>query len=374
MMLGIDGRLANAEKRAGVGHFCAELLQALPAQLDGASLRIYLDAPPRATFPLSAEQAELRVLPPGRFWTQRILGRELRRHPPDVFFSPVTQLPVCCPCPAIAAVHDLAFFDFGAYFTFRQRQIARWQARHVARNAAHLVADSFATQRDLAQFLGVPASRVTVAHLGCSSRFRRADEAAIRELRQRHGLPEHFVLYVGRLQPRKNLVRLIEAFARLRARRPDLPHHLLMAGDEGWLQGPIYAAAEASTARAHIRFLGFVPDADLPALISAADLLALVSLWEGFGLPVLEAMACGTAVLTSNCSSLPEVADDAALMTDPYDVPAMADALERLITDEDMRLRLSQRGPVQAARFTWEHTAQSLLSVARSLHAGTVRT
>ena len=360
--------MANEAKRAGVGHYCAELLRALPACLRGESLRVYLDAPPGPAFPIMADQAEFRILPPARFWTQRVLGRELRANPPDVFFSPVTQLPVACPGKSIVTVHDLAFFNFGEYFTPRQRLVARWQARHVARNATHLLADSAATKADVERFLGVSGERVTVAHLGCSlSRFQRADGEAIQGVRARYQLPGPFVLYVGRLQPRKNLDRLIDAFARVRARRPDLPHHLILAGDEGWLQGPIYAAAEASPARAYIRFLGFVPDDALPALISAADLLALVSLYEGFGLPVLEAMACGTAVLTANCSSLPEVAGDAAVHVDPYDVPAMTDALERLLVDDALRASLARKGSAQAARFTWEHTAQCLIDAARRL-------
>lgn len=362
MILGIDGRLANEEKRAGVGAYCTELLRALSAQGGDIRLRIYLDAPARHEFPVSADQAEFRILPRRRFWTYRVLARELRADPPDVYLSPVMQLPFGCPCPAIATVHDLAVMTFGAHFTWRRRIPGRLQARHVVRSAAHLIADSQATQRDLRTYFHVPDTRISVAWAGCSAPFRQPPEAeAIRRVREKHALPERFVLYVGRLQPRKNIARLVEAFARLRARRPGLPHHLILAGGEGWLSHGIHRAVEASSAREYIRFTGFIPEEDLPPLMAAADVLALVSLWEGFGLPVVEAMACGTAVLTSTTSSLPEVAGDAAALVDPYDVDAISAALERLLTDDAYRHDLEARGPAQAAKFTWEATARTVL-------------
>ncbi|HPO15553.1 MAG TPA: glycosyltransferase family 1 protein [Candidatus Hydrogenedentes bacterium] len=367
MILGFDARLANAEKRAGVGHYTAELLRALAPHMEEDMLRLYLDAAPVPEFPLSTKQAEICVLPKRRFWTHRMLGRELRQRPPDVFFSPVTQLPLFCPCPAIVVVHDLAFFDFGGHFTFRQRHIARLQAGYVARHATHLIADSQATLQDIQRLLHVPEHRVTVAPLGCSAHFRRASEETVQGIRARYQLPDKFILYVGRLQPRKNIARLIEAFARVIQRRDDLPHHLVLAGDKGWMEGPIYHAARGSSARDRIHFLGYVPEADLPGLMSAAEVLGLVSLWEGFGLPVVEAMACGTAVITSNCSSLPEVAGNAAALVNPYDVDDIARALERVIVDNEYHKELQQRGLVQAARFTWDSTARIVMEAIRSV-------
>jgi glycosyltransferase involved in cell wall biosynthesis len=368
MILGIDGRLANDAQRAGVGSYCAELLRALPAAAPDLSLRIYLDKAPRADYPVSPAQAEIRVLPAGRFWTQRVLGGELRRDPPHVFFSPVTQLPVGCRCPSLVTVHDLAFFAFGDQFTWKQRTLARLQARYVARFTTHLLADSVATQQDLASFLDVAPERVTVAPLAPAPHFAPpGDPSAIAALRAKHGLPERFVLHVGRLQPRKNIARLVEAFAEVHRRHPGLPHHLLLAGAEGWLFDQIYSAAAQSPVREYIHFLGYVSEEDLPTLYAAADVLALVSLWEGFGLPVIEAMACGTAVLTSNCSSLPEVAGDAAVQVDPRNTPAMAAALERLLVDKTHRVEVAQRGPAQAARFTWAATARILADAARRI-------
>lgn len=368
LTLGIDGRLANEPRRVGVGNFCAEVLRALPKQAGGIGLRVYLDAVPRPDFPLTADDAEICVLPQTRFWTQRVLGRELRANPPTVFLSPVLQLPMRCPCPTLATVHDLAYLDFGEQFTRRRRALARFQGRYAVWCASHLLAVSEATRQDLVKHYRIDPKRVTVTQEAASSRFMPVTQPeTLGRVRAAHGLPESFVLYVGRLQPRKNLVRLIEAFSDVCKRCPDLPHHLVIAGNKGWLYEPIFDAARRSPFRERIRFLDFVPQEDLPAMMSMADVLALVSLWEGFGLPVLEAMACGTAVLTSNCSSLPEVAGDATDLVDPYDEAAIVAALERLLCDKAHRHELEQRGPVRAAQFSWEASTQNVVAAVRKV-------
>lgn len=364
--LAIDARTANAEKRAGVGAFCTELLRALPAAAPGWRLLCYVDAPPRNDFPLAPPLAEVRVLPRVPGWTQRALPRALREDAPDVYFSPLTHLPFRCPCPAVAMVLDLAYVSFPGYFTLRQRWQARAQTAWVVRRADRLLALSEATRADLQRLYGVDPACVGVTLAGPAPQFHPPDPAAIAAARAELQLPEHFVLYVGRLQPRKNIARLIEAFAEVRQRHPDLPHQLLIAGDRGWMYDTIFTAAQQSPARDHIRFLDFVPGAQLPALMAAADVVALVSLWEGFGLPVIEAMACGTAVLTSNTSSLPEVAGDAAALADPYSVGDIAIQLERLLTDPAHRAAFAARGPAQAARFTWADTARRVMQAVES--------
>lgn len=368
MILGFDGRYANRERKAGVGRYSAELLRALPQADDRVKLRIYLDRPPLASLAHLEHLAEIRVLPEGRFWMQRILASELRQNPPDVFFSSLTQLPLRCRVPAIAAIHDLAFLRFPDQFTLQRRWQARLQTAHVVRCAAHLLTISEATRQDVIQRYHVPESRVTVAYAGCPSAF--LEPAVSRGAASRiEGLPDRYFLYVGRIQPRKNLSRLIQAFEMLCARHPDFPQHLVIAGDTGWLYADIFKQAEASPVRSRIHFQGFVPDAALPALMANADALLLVSLWEGFGLPVAEAMALGTPVIASNCSSLPEVAGDAGLLVDPYDVDAIAGAMERIALDAVFCEACKRRGPEQARRFTWERTAGLLAEAAWRLHA-----
>lgn len=362
LLVGIDGRPANAPRRAGVGTYCSELLRALAARAD-VRLRVYLDHAPHERFPLEPSEAELRVLPSTRAWTFRRLGPELRRDPPAVFLSPGLQAPAFCPCPRVATVHDLAYLTFPAYFTFRRRLSARFQLRMALWCAQHFVADSEATRQDLRRLMHVPLERISVGLAGCAARFQPCgDPELLRQVRATYELPEHYILYVGRLQPRKNLDRLIKAFELLRERRPDLPHELVLAGDKGWLYADIFQTAQESPARDAIHFTGFVEDADLPVLTSGASVLALVSLWEGFGLPVVEAMACETAVVTSNSSSLAEVAGDAALTVDPYNVEAISQALERVVSDETLRRDLQARGRERARAFTWEKTAERVVA------------
>jgi glycosyltransferase involved in cell wall biosynthesis len=366
MVLGIDGRLANEERRAGVGVVCTEVLRALQHLSGEVQLRIYLDERPRSFFPLHGDAAEFTILPKIRFWTHRALGRELKNSPPDAFWSPVFSAPNGARCRCIATVHDLAFLTFKEHFTWRKRVEAVLQARHAARKAAHFIAISESTKSDLTRLMGVPETKISVAPLGCARAFSMPMSPIVAESTLRkHKISMPYVLYVGRIQPRKNLVRLIEAFEMVLAKHPKLPHRLVIAGEDGWMPESTHAAAGKSPVRDRIIFTGFFPEQELPALISAADALVLVSLWEGFGLPVLEAMACGTAVMTSNTSSLPEVAGDAACLVDPNDTNAIAAGLERMLTDNGFRKGLAAKGPSRAAQFSWENAARKITDAAQ---------
>ncbi|MCC6490038.1 MAG: glycosyltransferase family 4 protein [Candidatus Hydrogenedentes bacterium] len=374
MILGVDARAANAERRAGTGTYCCELLRALAPLCGVHTLRLYLDAPPRAGFPIGEGQAEFRILPPAWGWTQRALRAELRREPPDVFLAPTMQVPFGVPCLVAVTVHDLAFFDFGRYFTWGGRLRSIVQARYATRRADHIFAVSESARDELTRILRVPRERITVTPHGVSAAFSSApDELAQCALPSTYALPERYILYVGRLQPRKNIERLINAFEILRRSHPDLPHDLVIAGDKGWLYDQIFLKAQASVFADRIHFLGFVPAELLPNLMQRADVFALVSLWEGFGIPVIEAMACGTAVVASNCSSLPEVAGDAAVLVDPYSVEAIAAGLAAVLTQEQFRADLSTRGRERARNFSWrtaaERTLEVLLRLAESSEA-----
>lgn len=368
LVISIDARAANDRVRAGVGRYCNELLRAMGPLAGDDVLRIYLDAQPADCFPAIGGNAEIVVLEKRRGWNQRVLGRELRRNPPDVFFAPVLQIPVLARCPVVAMVHDLAYFEFGGQFTWSTRTRGRLLARYAVRRAQHLLALSQATKNDLLDRFQISSEFVTTTLLGVSKDFHpaRARDDILR-LRKTYGLPDRYVLYVGRIQPRKNIERLIDAFGSLRADVTGLQHGLVIAGDRGWMDGPIFEHARRSPAADSIHFVGHVDQNDLGPLMAHADVLALVSLWEGFGMPVVEAMACGTAVVVSNCSSLPEVAGDAALTVDPYDVDAIASAIRAVVTNDELRRDLVRRGLQRAAQFTWERTAQLTLDVLRNV-------
>lgn len=282
----------------------------------------------------------------------------------DLFHGPSFTLPPCR-ARALVTVHDLSYLRYaqGAHPALLAWLTAA--VRRSVRRAYHVLADSHHTRRDLIELLGVPAARITVVGAGVDDRFRPIEDPQEQNrVRARYRLPERFVLGVSTLEPRKNFTGLIAAFEQLAARPlPGAPLHLVIAGDKGWLYDDIFAAAATSLARERIHFIGFVRDDDLPALYSLAEVFAFPSHYEGFGIPVLEAMACGTPVVCANNSSLPEVAGDAALMIEATDIEGLAQAMQRLITDADLRQELRRRGLTQAGKFTWEAAAQRLLGV-----------
>jgi len=248
---------------------------------------------------------------------------ELITGPVDVFHSPDFTLPPVWRARAVLTVHDLSFLRVPECFTGALRRYLERVVPRSVRRADHVIADSHSTKRDLVELLGTPAGKVTVIHSGVEPRFRPIiDRAALGPVRQRYDLPERFIISVGTLQPRKNFATLVEAFARLKSEtgnwKPGARSlKLVIAGGRGWLYEEIFARVEALGLQGDVLFPGFVADEDLPALYNLAEAFVLPSLYEGFGLPPLEAMACGTPVVTSNVSSLPEVVGDAGLMVEP---------------------------------------------------------
>jgi glycosyltransferase involved in cell wall biosynthesis len=235
-----------------------------------------------------------------------------------------------------------------------------------------ILADSENTKDDLVELLGVPRSKVKVIYPGVDERFRPIkDELALNDVRERYELPSRFILSLGTLEPRKNLVRLIEAFSLLSLLSPFpfpfSPLSLVIAGGKGWLYEDIFRKVEELGLGERVVFTGFVSDADLPVIYNLAELFVFPSLYEGFGLPVLEAMACGTPVVTSNSSSLPEVVGEAGLMVDPMDVEGLAEAMWRALSDHPLRERMIRSGMRRARGFTWEKSAEELLSLYKEL-------
>jgi glycosyltransferase involved in cell wall biosynthesis len=227
--------------------------------------------------------------------------------------------------------------------------------------ATHIIAVSEQTRRDIVSAYGVPAEKITVIYEAADTRFRIQPPEVVASARARYLLPERYLLFVGTVEPRKNLVRLLTAFERLHAE--GLTDALVIVGRRGWLTGDFDATLERSPARPAVLFPGFVPDDDLPAVYAGAQALVMPSLYEGFGLPVLEAMACATPVACSHNSSLPEVAGDAALLFDPFDVDSISDALRRILHDPDLQAHLRDAGLLQASHFSWERAAQETLAV-----------
>lgn len=373
--IGIDYTAAH-EQGAGIGRYVRELVRALAALDDSTSYRLFVaGAQRRALPPLPGANFAwhpTRITP---LWFARLWHRLQLPLPVEAFTGPVRlfhatdfTLPPTLPgTRTLLTVHDLSFVRAPETTTPVLKAYLDAVVPRSVRRATHVLADSQATKDDLVELYGTPPDKVTVLLGGVNPEFRPVTDAGARQAaRARYDLPPNpYVFSVGTVQPRKNYARLIEALAALGPQYAD--YHLVIAGGRGWLDAPIYQTVRDLGMGERVHFTGFARDEDLPALYSDAVCLAYPSLYEGIGLPVLEAMACGTPVVTSTVSSLPEVAGDAALLVDPYDVEALAGALRRLLDDSALRETLIARGTHQAAFFTWERAAAQLLAVYRQM-------
>jgi glycosyltransferase involved in cell wall biosynthesis len=367
MLIGIDASRAVATQRTGTEKYALHLIRELLALSDGHRFRLYFrQAPPAGLF---APYHEERVISFPRLWTHLALSREMLADPPDLLFVPSHVLPLIHPRRSVVTVHDLGYHYYPEAHTAWQNFYLRWSTRHNARGASRILADSQATRRDLVRYYRTPPAKITVVYPGLDGKLAPvSDPALLAGMRAAYGLEDPYLLYVGTLQPRKNLVRLIQAYARLRSLLADqdapLPTpRLVLAGKKGWLYDEIVSQVQTLGLEGQVILAGYVPEADLPALLSGALAFVFPSLYEGFGLPVLEAMACGTPVICSDTSSLPEVAGDAALLVNPREPEALAQAMLGLLRDEELRGKLAARGLQQARRFSWRRCAQEALAV-----------
>jgi glycosyltransferase involved in cell wall biosynthesis len=296
-------------------------------------------------------------------WEQLLAPALLRLGGADVYHGVLNVMPLACPVPSVVTIHDLSAFLFPQTFRRVNRTYTRWAIRVSCRRAARIIAVSEFTKQEIVRWLRVPPERIAVTYDACDERFVPPDPAEVERFRRAKGLPERFVLFLGTLEPRKNIPLLLEAYAQI-ARSVDAP--LIIAGSKGWLYEPILARAEQLGLGEKLRFTGYVEQAEQHLWYAAASVFAFPSLYEGFGMPPLEAMACGTPVVTSSSSSLPEVVGDAGLMVSPDDPEELADGLHRVLTDRELHAELRARGLVQARRFSWRETAERTQEVYRA--------
>lgn len=375
MRIGIDFTSA-VQQQAGIGRYTRELVRAL-ANLDDTNQYLLFQASRGAKEPAGSwpENFRVRSIPVTDRWLTIFWQRlrlpvpvELCTGPVDIFHSPDFVLPPVWRARSVLTIHDLSFLTTPETSDPNLREyLTRAVPRAVAR-ADHILADSMSTRNDLATYLNTDPERITVVYPGVDPRFRPLRDRTIADVCARYDLQQPFILSVGTLQPRKNYAVLIEACTRLDdlgLETPDL--RLVIAGGKGWLYEEIFETVERLGVGDRVRFLGFVADEDLPALYNAAEVFAMPSLYEGFGLPVLEALACGTPVVTSNVSSLPEVAGDAALLVSPHDVAGLSQALYQALTDQELRTTLRERGLIQARQFTWQRAAETVLGIYHQL-------
>ncbi|MFN8445974.1 MAG: glycosyltransferase family 1 protein [Caldilineaceae bacterium] len=289
------------------------------------------------------------------------------RNPQFLYHSPYYLMPYRPSMPTILTFYDVIPLLYPEYVSLQARLLFRLTTQFACRAASHIVSISDASSRDLTRYFGVPANKITTTSLAPDPRFQPQQPAECDRVRQKYNLPEHFILYFGINKPHKNLVSLIDAYAKL-IRNPqstirNIPLVIAGAWDARYPEAKQHAASLGD----NVRFLGRIDDAGLPGLYASATVFVFPSKYEGFGLPVLEAMACGTPVACSNTSSLPEVAGDAALLFDPTNVGEISAAIEQLVSNEGLQKELRQRGLNQAARFTWRKTAEKTLDVYRTV-------
>lgn len=365
MLIAVEAGFAW-RNRAGTGMYARSLFRAMEKLAPEHTYRYLADPFGSGRAQPGAGKSRLRRLATGlgrMAWLQASLPLQILECRADVFHGPAAVGPFWQPCPTVLTVLDLVLVRHPE----TADPVWRWYALAALRlalpRAAAVIAISASTCHDVLHHFGLPPDRVHIVHCAHDDSFCVVpDRAGVAAAAAGLGLPERFVLYVGTLEPRKNVPRLLEAFRRLKEEHR-LPHKLVLVGEKGWRYDAIFRQVQQLCLEQDVLFTGYLDDAVLPLVYNAAELFVFPSLYEGFGLPVLEAMACGCPVVTANVSSLPEVAADAALCVDPYDVVAIAQAMAAVLTQPDTRADLVRRGLRQASLFSWERAAHETLEV-----------
>ena len=367
MRIAIDARLLYY-RRAGIGQYTIRLIEALVKEAPKERFLLLHDR--RQPHPpiRAANLQHVPIYTPSHHRLEPFtLPVELLPVWPDLLHSPDFILPVRRNYAGVVTVHDLAFLRFPQWVT---ADAARYygRVRQAVRSAERVIAVSECTRRDVLELLQVPPEKVRVIYEAAGADFRPLDiPATSREFKGRHLAPKRFALFVGTIEPRKNLPTLLRAFRAMMDRHPDLEPHprLVIAGEQGWLSESVFGLVHELHLSQEVAFIGRVSPEELLWLYNAARLLAFPSLYEGFGLPPLEAMSCGTPVIATRAGSVPEVVGEASLLVDPQDVEGWAETIARLWSDEALQGTLRARGLERATHFSWERAAQETLAIYR---------
>jgi glycosyltransferase involved in cell wall biosynthesis len=374
-------------RKAGLGRYAEELLGALVyADKDSAVTAreryavLYHDSTSANPSPVVKALPQIAVSQTAYPWRFRALLSQLSGLTQNsllagvpgaaVFHATEHLLPRFTNVKTVFTLHDLIFRVLPKYHLWKNRLYLNVAIPLFLRRADAIICVSDFTKRDAIKMYGVPEEKMTVIHEGVHPRFARVtDVPFLQQVREQYNLPERFILSLGTIEPRKNYITLIKAFAEYRRRNPEDTAQLIIVGKQGWLFEETYRAVHENGQTGWVRFLGNVEDEALPAIYSLATVFALASIYEGFGFPPLEALACGAPVLCANSASLPEIVGSAGLLIDPLDVRAWADALERQLSDSEARRALAARGPRQATRFTWPAAANQTRAIYQRLAA-----
>ncbi|MEY3052848.1 MAG: hypothetical protein RLY31_2633 [Bacteroidota bacterium] len=372
MVVAVNTRLLLPGKLEGIGRYMQEVLLRLTRQHPSDRFFFLFDRPFDPAFVFADNVTPVVLSPPARhpllfvWWFEYALPKALARLQPDVFLSMDNFLSLHTPVPTVLVTHDLAPLHFPEQLTLPQRWYYQYFLERFNRRADAILAVSHFTRTDILNRFRLPPEKVSVAGNAGRPEFQPLPVATIREIRDRYADGQPFFLYVGAIHPRKNVHRLIAAFERFK-QDTGSSARLVVAGRFAWRSEDVRSAWETSPFRSHIRFPGYVPDNELPSLTAAAFACVYVSLFEGFGVPLVEAMLSGVPVITSNTTSMPEVAGDAAILVNPEDIPEIASAMAMLWRNDGLRTDLVARGFRQATSFRWEETAAKVYATLEKL-------
>lgn len=368
MTIGIDGNEANISRRVGIGEYAYQLLLQFYALRQShktdVNFTIYLKDSPVYDIPKETSWWKYKIVRPRRMWTQMGLPISLYTSfpRPNVFFTPSHYAPRFAPMPTAIAIMDVAYLYFPELFHRRDLyQLTAWTAYSVKR-AKRIFTISESTKNDIIKQYRINPEQIIVTYPGIKQASD-MDKKPMENIHKKYGIENKYILFVGTLQPRKNIIRLIEAFTRVLEKTGNTNLNLVIVGKKGWLYEKILESPANLHVLDKVKFLDFVPDEDLPQLYKNALCYVLPSLYEGFGLPVLEAMKYGCPVITSNVSSLPEAGGDAALYVDPKNVSDIADKIMQMISSKKLRDQLREKGFKHLKLFSWEKAAKETLDV-----------
>lgn len=360
MRIAIDG-LPLCDPLTGVGHYTLELARHLASsgrdEVLVVSPRAFLPSLDAANNTANLRFVQARINPVNRYWWLLGLPRYIRKNQVEVFHGTNFEVPLRGDCPSVITIHDLSQILYSQTHERRRVRRARQRLPLMARMATIVITPSEAVRREVQEHLHVPLHRIVAIAEAARSSFRPLDLESISSVLKRLRITKPFVLYVGTVEPRKNLLCLVRAFEQI-VSRSDVPLHLVIAGRKGWMVDDLFRHVKKSSASERISFTGYLSDHDLCALYSSCALFVYPSLYEGFGLPPLEAMACGAPVMASNIPSISEVVGNAALLVDPTDVQGLAGHMIRVLQDDQLRRQMSAKGIERAAEFSWGRAAR----------------
>ena len=350
--------------RVGSSEFCFQLLSKLSKLDTSNDYSVFLPVEPSLDMPKQTEKWRYVAFHSKKLWTLLGLSRKLNSYNLDVFFSPTHYLPLYTASPSVISILDVSYLYFPNLFKKKDLYQLKFWGGYSIKKAKKIITISNSSKNDIIKMYKVNPDKVTVIYPGIRVDLNlKVKDLSMEELNNKFGIKEKYILFVGTLQPRKNIVKLIEAFSKLKEK--DL--NLVIVGKKGWQFEDILNAPKKYEVEDRVKFLDSVSDEDLPSLYKNALCFCLPSLYEGFGLPILEAMQYGCPVATSNVSSLPEAGGEAAVYFDPENVEDIAKALQSLVNDEELRNSLIKKGYEQVKKFSWEKTAKETLRVLEEL-------